>query len=110
MTPGNLELIQVVATMIVVPSVQAWIVRADERRLAPGRLARAWPPVTRDTVVFATWQFGVLFGVPALLVWFIRTRRSFIGVVLGAAAATCLVGAAVAASIIPEVVIDGLGL
>jgi hypothetical protein len=110
MTPGNLEFVQVVATMIVVPSVQAIIVRADERRLSGERLARAWPAVTRDTVVFATWQFGILFGVPALLVWFIRTRQSLAGVLLGIAASAGLLGAALAASLVPEVAVEWLGL
>ena len=110
MTPGNLEFVQVVVTMVVVPSVLALIVRLDERRLSPERLARAWPPVTRDVVVFATWQFGVLFGIPALFVWFLRTRRSWLGAALGSAAAATLLGAAVAASLAPEAAVEWLGL
>jgi hypothetical protein len=88
-SPGNVEFVQVVTTMIVVPAALAMIVRA---------------------VVFATWQFGILFGCPALLVWFIRTRRSGVGVLLGLAWAGLLFAAAIAASFVPEVAIDWLGL
>jgi hypothetical protein len=109
-SPGNVEFVQVVCSMIVVPTVQATIVRLDERRLSEERLARAWPPVTRDAVVFATWQFGILFGCPALLVWFVRTRWSLAGVALGIAAALALLGAAIVASAVPEAAIDWLGL
>jgi hypothetical protein len=96
--------------MLVVPAVQGAIVRLDERRLSAERLARAWPPVTRDVVVFATWQFGILFGCPALLVWFVRTRRSVVGALLGLGAALGLLGAAVVASVVPEAAIEWLGL
>jgi hypothetical protein len=109
-SPGNVEFVQVLCSMIVVPLVQATIVRLDERRLSGERLARAWPPVTRDAVVFATWQFGILFGCPALLVWFVRTRRSLLGALLGLAAALGLLSAAVVASLVPEAAIDWLGL
>jgi hypothetical protein len=107
---GDVEFVQVVCSMIVVPVVQGAIVRLDERRLSPERLARAWPQSTRDVVVFATWQFGILFGCPALVVWFVRTRRSVVGVLLGLAAAALLLGAAILASVVPEAGIEGLGL
>jgi hypothetical protein len=109
-TPGNLELYQVVTEMLVVPGTLAAIVRLDERRLSDERLARAWPPVSRDAVVFATWQFGILFGCPSLLVWFIRTRGALLGVPLGLAAALGLFLAALASAYVPEVAIDWLGL
>lgn len=110
MTDGDIEFVQVVCSMIVVPVVQGAIVRFDERRLSAERLARAWPPVTRDVVVFATWQFGILFGCPALVVWFVRTRGWLVGLLLGLAAAALLLGAAILASVVPEAIIEGLGL
>jgi hypothetical protein len=109
-TDGDVEFVQVVCSMLVVPGVLAAIVRFDERRLSGERLACAWPPVSRDVVVFATWQFGILFGCPALVVWFVRTRGWLTGVPLGLLAATGLLGAAVLASVVPEAVIDWLGL
>ena len=110
MNEGNVEFVQVVCEMLVVPAVVATIVRVDERRLKGERLERAWPPVSRDTVVFATWQFGILFGCPALLVWFVRTRRSVFGVMQGLAAAGLLFAAALVSALVPEAVIDWLGL
>ena len=86
MSPGNVEFVQVVVLMTVVPGSSppssAWTSAASE-----DRLERAWTPVTRDAVIFASWQFGILFGCPALLVWFIRTRWSPWGVALGVAGA-----------------------
>ncbi len=110
MSPGDVEFVQVVCEMLVVPGVVAAIVRFDERRLSPARLERAWPSVSRDAVVFATWQFGILFGCPALLVWFLRTRRSLTGALLGLGSALALLGAATVAAVVPEVAIDWLGL
>ena len=110
MTDGSVEFVQVVCSMLVVPGVLAAIVGFDERRLSEDRLARAWTPISRDVVVFATWQFGILFGCPALVVWFVRTRRSLVGALLGIGAAALLLGAAVLASVVPEAVIEGLGL
>jgi hypothetical protein len=107
---GDVEFVQVACSMVVVPLVQGAIVRLDERRLSAERLARAWPPSTRDVVVFATWQFGILFGCPALLVWFVRTRGWLVGFLLGLAAAALLLGAAILATVVPEAIIEGLGL
>lgn len=110
MSPGNVEFFEVLAEMLVVPGVQAAVVRWDERRLTPARLERAWTPVTRDAVVFATWQFGVLFGCPAMLVWFARTRRSLGGWMLGLLAAVGLLASGIGAMLATEAIIDGLGL
>ncbi len=102
MTEGDLEFVQVVATMLAVPAFVHLVVRLDEQRLTPDQLARAWPIVTRDTVVFGSWQFGILFGMPALLVWFVKTRRLPWGLVLGLGAAAALLGVAIACTWGPE--------
>jgi hypothetical protein len=109
-TPGNLELVQVVVSMVMVPATVAAIVRLDERRLPADRLARGWTPVTRDAVVFASWQFGILFGCPALLVWFVKTRGWPRGSALGLLAAAWLLAVAVASEVVPEAAIEWLGL
>jgi hypothetical protein len=96
--------------MLVVPAVVATVVRLDERRLKGVRLERAWPPVSRDAVIFASWQFSLLFGLPALFVWFVRTRRSLFGVLQGLAAAGLLFAAAYLSVLVPALVIDWLGL
>ena len=62
-SPGNVEFVQVVVLMTVVPGFVAAIVRLDERRLRGIRLERAWTPVTRDAAIFAPW---LLLGMPQL--------------------------------------------
>jgi hypothetical protein len=109
-TPGNVEFVQVITLMTVVPGAVWAVLRFDERRLHGASLERAWLPVTRDVVVFATWQFGILFGCPALLVWFIRTRWSAWGVLLGVLGAAALVGVSIGALLACEATIDALGL
>jgi hypothetical protein len=109
-SPGNVEFVQVVVLMTVVPGFVAAVVRLDERRLRGVRLERAWTPVTRDAVIFASWQFGILFGCPALLVWFIRTRWSPWGVALGVAGAAALLAVSTGALVLCEATIDWLGL
>lgn len=53
-----------------------YVVGRDERRLPPSMLARAWPAVSK---VSALVGFG-LFAVP---VHFWRTRRGWLGIVVG---------------------------
>jgi hypothetical protein len=79
--PGNLELVQVVASWAAtLPAVVAVIVH-DEKRLSGPELQRAWPPVSRDAAIFAMWNMGI----PHLcvLVHFVRTRRSLRGAAAG---------------------------
>ena len=81
MTPGNLEFVQVVVSMAVtLPSVVAIIV-LDERRLRGVERDRAWPPQSRDAAIFGLWNVGA--HPLCLLVHFIRTRRSLLGIALG---------------------------
>jgi hypothetical protein len=104
-TAGDFELVEVfVAWSVMIPAFAA-IVIYDERRLREPKIARAWPPQTRDAAIFALWLFchpaSLLF---CLLVHFVRTRRSFLGAMLGlgwwavvcAAETAALLGAAAA--------------
>ncbi len=93
MTPGNLELVEIVASWATtVPAVIAVIVW-DERHLPRDLLARAWPPVSRDAAIFGTWNLGV--HPVCVLLHFARTRRTFWGIGLGLlwAAVVLVVGA-----------------
>jgi len=58
---------------VVVPAV---VVRRDLRRLPPGELARAWPDAS-------VWSAVALVSVFAVILHFARTRRSFLGFLLG---------------------------
>jgi hypothetical protein len=80
-TPGNLELLQIVASWTVtVPAVATIIVR-DERRLRGEDLARSWPAPSRDAAIFGLWNLGVHHL--CVLVHFARTRRTIRGTGLG---------------------------
>ena len=53
----------------------------DMRRLSPERLERAWSPVQLAAAVFAMMQVGI--PQIAIIVHFVRTRRSIAGFFLG---------------------------
>ena len=70
------EFIALIAQTVAGILLPAYIVKRDERHLAPERFARGWP--------FATfWCSVVTFGVFCLPIHFWRTRRSLIGLGLG---------------------------
>jgi hypothetical protein len=80
-TPGNLELVEVIVSWAVtLPLVAALIVR-DERGLSGRRRERGWPPVSRDACIYGLWLFGV--HPLALLVHFTKTRWTWDGFGLG---------------------------
>jgi hypothetical protein len=102
-TPGNVELVQILASWAVtLPAVVAIIVR-DERRLTGRERERSWPASSRDSAIFALWNLGVPHL--SVLLHFVRTRRSVRGAAQGllwlAGLVVCDVGAqlAVAAGI-----------
>jgi hypothetical protein len=109
-SPGDVEFVQVVVVMALVPGTVAGVLRMDERRLRGERLRRAWSPVSRDAHIFGSWLFGVLYACPALVIYFTKTRWSLAGFGLGLlAAATLLELAGLSMSAVPTV-IDWLGL
>jgi hypothetical protein len=63
--------VQLAATI----GVSAWVVRRDVSRLGPTLLSRAWPDSS-------LWAAVVCFSPLCVLVHFLRTRRSFVGVFL----------------------------
>jgi len=83
LTPGDIEFVQVLSSMIVSTATVAAIVVVDERRLGAGARARAWPRVSRDAAIFGAWIFGALFGCLLLFVHFARTRGLLVGLGLG---------------------------
>ncbi len=70
-----------------------WIIRFDTRRLDRIRWLRTWPPATH-------WVAVVVFGPLAVLVHFLRTRRSLFGAVIGVFAAGLAVLPGVALALI----------
>jgi hypothetical protein len=62
-------------------ALSVWFIDRDMQKLPPERLARAYSTTSFAGAVLC----GLLLGFPqvAVLVHFIRTRRSFVGVLLG---------------------------
>jgi hypothetical protein len=81
-TPGNEEFVEVCVTLVVPLTIVIPLLRFDERRLSPGQLERAWPPVSRDAAIFAPW---LLLGMPQLClpVHAVKTRGWLLGLVPG---------------------------
>jgi hypothetical protein len=90
LTDGDVEFVDVLCSMTVWTGGVAAIVALDWRRLTEERLSRAWLPSTRDALVFGTFLFSVFYAAPGLLIYFVKTRRSLLGVVLGLLAPTAL--------------------
>ena len=88
-----LEIAAILVSGAVSWTVSAVIIKRDEKRLDDEMLARAYPPATLAASVF-------LFQQIAVLVHFVRTRRSFRGFLLG-------LGWAIVA-MIPSFVVDAL--
>lgn len=65
-------------------AVPAWIVRRDLARLRGEHLARSWPDAS-------LWSAVVVFGPLCVPVHFIRTRRSWAGLGLGAFWLACAI-------------------
>jgi hypothetical protein len=106
-TPGNVELVQVLVSWTVALPLSAATILIDERRLPPEMLASAWPPQSRDAALFAGWMFGV--PEVAVAVHFIKTRH-WLGVVLGVAAAVAVFALDLGAQIGAAAAIEWLGL
>jgi hypothetical protein len=106
LTPGNVELVDVVCSMTVWTGGVALVLWLDERHLPREALARDWLPATRDATVLGAFLFGVLYAGPALLTHFLKTRRSLLGLLLGVAVPAALLAADFGAQLGAEAIID----
>ena len=109
MTPGNVELVQVLASMTVETGGVAAFLYADRRiwprRRRPGR----WLPATSEAAVLGAFLFGPLYGGPALAIQFTKSRGA-LGLVLGLLCALTVVAADVCAQLGAAATIEWLGL
>jgi hypothetical protein len=108
-TPGNLELLEVLVSWAVVLPGGAAVLVLDERRLRGPQLARAWPVGSRDAALFAVFNFPVLLLV-VLPLHFWRTRRSLLGTLAGVGWVAALVAVDVGAQLALGAAVDWLGL
>ena len=110
MTRGNVDFVDVLCSMTVWTGAMAVVLFFDERRLTSSQRPRAWLPSTRDTAVLGAFLFGVLYAGPGLLIHFVRTRRSFVGVALGLLVPLAILAVDVGVELAAEAAIEGLGL
>jgi hypothetical protein len=107
--PGNVELVQVVASMTVnVAGVAACLL--TEEHLRRRWSDDAWLPSTRDAAILGAFLFGWLYGGPALVIHFVKSRGWLAGAGLGVLFAALLVIADVGAQLGAAATIDWLGL
>jgi hypothetical protein len=108
-SPGNVEFVQVVVSMTVCTGTIAAILLFDGR--APRRHGEhAWLPATTDAAILGTFLFSWLYGCPALILHFTKSRWSLAGFGLGAFWAAVLFGADLGAQVVALTAIDWLGL
>jgi hypothetical protein len=107
-TPGNLELAQIVASWTTTLPAVATIIVRDERRLRGEQLSRAWPAPSRDAAIFGLWNLGVHHL--CVLVHFAKTRRTFRGVVAGLMWLVAIVAVDACTQLCVAEAVDWLGL
>jgi len=107
-TPGNLELVQVVVTWAVTIPGAATIIVRDEDRLRGERAARAWPAASRDSALFLIYNV-FLFVLLVVPLHFVRTRRSFLGLALGVGWLAVILAALTCAQVLTVLAIEGPG-
>jgi len=88
-----LEVSAILSSAAVSWTVSALVIKRDEKKLDDAMLARAYPPATFAIAVF-------LFQQIAVLVHFVRTRRSVRGFFLGLAWTL--------AAFVPSIVVDAI--
>ncbi len=84
-----IEVFEMLSSFVVTTWVSFALVGFDERRLArlrPEQAAHAWPPASKLSAL-------VVFGPLGLVVHFVRTRRSLLGLLLGVLAAAVVLAA-----------------
>ena len=109
MTPGNFELVEIVASWAVSLPAVTGILVWDERRLRGKALERAWPPQSRDAAILALWMLASVHPL-ALAIHFVKTRWSLVGVFLGVGATLAVVLLEIGAELGAGVAVDWLGL
>jgi hypothetical protein len=82
-TPADAEVFEVLADWAVTLPATILLIRRDERRLEGERLARSWPPSSRDGAILGLWLFG-LHPLAVAIHWF-KTRASIEGYAIGVA-------------------------
>jgi hypothetical protein len=108
-TPGNVEFVQVLVSMTVETGGVAAFLYADRRLRPTRRRPGRWLPSTREAAVLGAFLFGALYGGPALIIHFAKSRGA-LGLVLGLLCAVTVISVDVVAELGAAAAIDWLGL
>jgi len=108
-TPGNVEFVQVLVSMTVETGGVAAFLYADGRLRRTRRRPSRWLPATREAAVLGAFLFGALYGGPALIIHFVKSRGA-VGLVLGLACALTVVSVDIGAELSAAAAIEWLGL
>jgi hypothetical protein len=106
---GNVELVQVVVSVTInVAGVAAALF--TEEHLRRRWSESAWLPSTRDAAILGAFLFSWLYGGPALVIHFVKSRGWVMGSVLGVTCAVLLGVADAGAQLGAAATIEWLGL
>jgi hypothetical protein len=106
---GNVELVQVVVSMTVNVAGVATALFTEEH-LRRRWSENAWLPSTRDAAILGAFLFSWLYGGPALVIHFVKSRGWVVGSVLGVLCAVLLGVADAGAQLVAAATIEWLGL
>jgi len=108
-TPGNVEFVQVLVSMTVETGGVAAFVCADRRLRPTRRRERRWLPATTEAAVLGAFLFGPLYGGPALIIHFAKSRGA-LGLMLGLGCAVTVIATDIGVQLGAAAAIDWLGL
>jgi hypothetical protein len=81
-TEGDVEFVEVLVSMAVCTGGVSAVLVGDDRR-GGRRSPHAWLPSTRDAAILGTFLFSWLYGCPALIIHFTKSRWSLGGAAWG---------------------------
>jgi hypothetical protein len=108
-TPGNVEFVQVLCSMTVETGGVAAFLYADRHIRPSRRRTRRWLPATSEAAVLGAFLFGPLYGAPALVVHFTKSRGA-VGLLLGLVFALTVLALDVGCQLGAAEAIERLGL
>ncbi|MGE5784361.1 MAG: hypothetical protein ACM3ZE_07210 [Myxococcales bacterium] len=93
------EVILIIVSMALQIALPFWVIRRDDRKLTGEAYARGYPEST-------LWIAVVVFGPVSILFHFVRTRRNWVGLVLGLVWCALCIAAVAAAGAFLEIILE----
>jgi len=93
------EVILIIVSMALQIALPFWVIRRDDRKLTAPVYARGYPEST-------FWIAVVVFGPVSILIHFLRTRRNWVGLVLGLVWFGLCIAAVAAAGALIKIILE----